>query len=469
MSLSPTVSSRFRRREQLDDSEAPAPIQRERRSGRSRGFDINAGVRVAARDREGRERLLRYCARAPLSLERLRRSRERTEPQARAHSSKNAALSPPPDPAFEPSSRIPRAEPLKRVHDVDALACPCGGRLRFIALILDADSRPGHPRDSRPAEPPASDCQSTLARLSRRLTPRSPRSAPDRSNPATASPSEPTRVCAENGIEINYSTLENASCPGVLDQVIAVYANGALCYSAIWSAGLGCENEVRTWRDDYGETIATLYNVFDRSSGTAYDSFRCEGGEAYDFPRPSGVPLELVPFESAAACTEGRCSRAPGSCDVDSECPAHIPRCATAVNQCVVCLTDADCPAEQPLYTSGFEGGSACVGCVTHDDCAAGTYCMSNLINGTCETPDCENEPGLYTACSECRAERCTVPGEACADPFDAYVECNEQLCASNPEGCPGCDKGELGCAHQACEAAQYEVYECLETCTLCD
>jgi len=29
---------------------------------------------------------------------------------------------------------------LKRVYDIDALACPCGGRLRFIALILDADA-----------------------------------------------------------------------------------------------------------------------------------------------------------------------------------------------------------------------------------------------------------------------------------------------------------------------------------------
>jgi hypothetical protein len=37
------------------------------------------------------------------------------------------------------SSRIPWAELLKRVHDVDALACPCGGRLRFIALILEPE------------------------------------------------------------------------------------------------------------------------------------------------------------------------------------------------------------------------------------------------------------------------------------------------------------------------------------------
>jgi hypothetical protein len=38
-----------------------------RRARSSRGFDIHAGVSVSADDREGRERLLRYCARPPLS------------------------------------------------------------------------------------------------------------------------------------------------------------------------------------------------------------------------------------------------------------------------------------------------------------------------------------------------------------------------------------------------------------------
>ena len=35
------------------------------------GFNLHAGVRIEADDRVGRERLLRYCMRAPLSLERL--------------------------------------------------------------------------------------------------------------------------------------------------------------------------------------------------------------------------------------------------------------------------------------------------------------------------------------------------------------------------------------------------------------
>ena len=36
----------------------------------------------------------------------------------------------------EPSTRIDWAELLKRVYDVDALACPCGGRLKFAARAI---------------------------------------------------------------------------------------------------------------------------------------------------------------------------------------------------------------------------------------------------------------------------------------------------------------------------------------------
>jgi len=54
-----------------DDMALPVPSRSDRRGGHSRGFDVHAGVVVSASDREGRERLLRYCARPPLWLERL--------------------------------------------------------------------------------------------------------------------------------------------------------------------------------------------------------------------------------------------------------------------------------------------------------------------------------------------------------------------------------------------------------------
>ena len=55
----------------------------------------------------------------------------------------------------ESSTRIDWAELLKRVHDVDALACPCGGRLKFVALILDEDpARAIHESLHLASEPP---------------------------------------------------------------------------------------------------------------------------------------------------------------------------------------------------------------------------------------------------------------------------------------------------------------------------
>jgi hypothetical protein len=233
----------------------PVPSKSARRGGTDRGFDLHAGVVVSAADREGSERLLRYCARPPLSLERLRslpdgrvayalrkpwgkqthrvmtplqflarlvalvppprhplirfhgvfapRSclRARVIPRSSSGSPSAASCSESgkttgrsaraparvrgaategqsapsaaavaqaplssvalaaaaveakelvsaPDPrvrAFPDAlglglgSRIPWAELLKRVYNVDALDCSCGGRLRFIALILESD------------------------------------------------------------------------------------------------------------------------------------------------------------------------------------------------------------------------------------------------------------------------------------------------------------------------------------------
>jgi hypothetical protein len=68
-------------------------------------------------------------------------STENRAPPARSASDAAAILAGPragpDDRDLAACSRIPWAELLKRVHDVDALACPCGGRLRFIALILE--------------------------------------------------------------------------------------------------------------------------------------------------------------------------------------------------------------------------------------------------------------------------------------------------------------------------------------------
>jgi hypothetical protein len=92
-------------------------------------------------------------------------------PDATTTSPTSAVMSAPGEPRFG-FARIDWAALLKRVYDVDALACSCGGRLRFISLILEAEvarhileslglpsepppiarARSPDPRDAEPAE-----------------------------------------------------------------------------------------------------------------------------------------------------------------------------------------------------------------------------------------------------------------------------------------------------------------------------
>jgi hypothetical protein len=159
------------------------------------GFSVDASVRIAAGDRVGRERLLRYCARPPFALDRLH---ERDPEHLLYESAKQgpggnglqiltplqlldrlAALVPPPRVhrhryfgVFAPSSplrtavtalapgattappapiAVPAAAPahrravryawamlLARIYEVFPLRCPrCGAAMRIIAFITD--------------------------------------------------------------------------------------------------------------------------------------------------------------------------------------------------------------------------------------------------------------------------------------------------------------------------------------------
>ena len=161
------------------------------------GFSVDTSMRIAAVDRAGHERLLRYCARPPFALDRLRELDpehllyERTKPgpggtgsllltppqlldrlaalipPPRAHRHRyygvlapNAPLraavtalapvavptppAPPPDPpTAEPAparaARYAWALLLARIYEVFPLVCPlCGAEMRIIAFITDA-------------------------------------------------------------------------------------------------------------------------------------------------------------------------------------------------------------------------------------------------------------------------------------------------------------------------------------------
>ena len=161
------------------------------------GFSVDGSVRIEAADRAGRERLLRYCARPPFALDRLREldperllydehqtrsGRERPAAPDAAGAARPprrpgaAAARPPPpllrragtpltaarcghrpragrgdltartadpppaaEPAHRRAARYAWALLLARIYEVFPLVCPhCGGAMRIIAFITDA-------------------------------------------------------------------------------------------------------------------------------------------------------------------------------------------------------------------------------------------------------------------------------------------------------------------------------------------
>ena len=203
-----------------------APRRRSTSTGDVAGFSVHARSAVRQGDRAGRERLLKYCLRPPFAERQLSETEDgriafelntartggRTHlvleplrflrrvawliPPPKQHQTRYAGvlapaaklrpevvpeppvvaairgppegLSPGSAPASQARRRLDWARLLDRVHEIDALACPCGGRLRPIAAILDPKiirkilehlGVPADPPKLRPARAPPGDVQ----------------------------------------------------------------------------------------------------------------------------------------------------------------------------------------------------------------------------------------------------------------------------------------------------------------------
>jgi hypothetical protein len=111
------------------------------------GFSVDAGVCIQTHDRAALERLLRYCARPPFAMERLRKegatlvyryAKQHSEPNSDKRSARVDELTLTP---LELVERI--AALIARIYEVFPLLCPiCGGHMRIIAFIThSADIR----------------------------------------------------------------------------------------------------------------------------------------------------------------------------------------------------------------------------------------------------------------------------------------------------------------------------------------
>ena len=152
---------------------------------------------------------------------------------------------------------------------------------------------------------------------------------------------------------------------------------------------------------------------------------------------------------------------APGTCSVDTDCPAQSPLCLG--NKCAKCATDADCvgrtgPAcaasglcvgcTANKYCTGVAATcntatSQCVGCVQRSDCAGACLTCTNgactpvkgqddsstsMCAGTCDSAGtCKSKKGqtCLTVAAGCAA------GTTCADGY-----CCDKACTGSCEAC---------------------------------
>ena len=171
--------------------EDPEARKEPRFSASFNGFDVHCAVRVAAKGDEGRERLIRYCARPPFSLERIEELKDgrigylmKTSRRGRTHRvmtpmefmGRLAILVPPP------------FYPLVRYHGV------FGARSKWRPLVTMKPPSGARPKKAKPCPDPAAEAQPADAAPVATLTSTQPveaasPSAPPAAAPATASAS----------------------------------------------------------------------------------------------------------------------------------------------------------------------------------------------------------------------------------------------------------------------------------------
>jgi hypothetical protein len=185
--LQHTIRSRvlrhFRRHSLLEPHEAEDMLSWDHGGG----FSLDASVRIEATDREGLERLIRYCARPPFALERLHLVRDRSD--------QILYLLPKPDPAGRTALRLSALEFLDRLATI--LPPPRIHRHRYHGVF--APNAPLRPLvTARTQEDNALVAQVSGSGLSLPTTPAVsvPKSEAAPPQPTCATPSRPSRWAA---------------------------------------------------------------------------------------------------------------------------------------------------------------------------------------------------------------------------------------------------------------------------------
>lgn len=137
-----------------------------------------------------------------------------------------------------------------------------------------------------------------------------------------------------------------------------------------------------------------------------------------------------------------------GSCDASSECPAGLPICELAENECRLCMSSDEC-VERGDGLGVCAGSGRCVECEQSIDCPAGQPICGDSECGACEDDDeCEARDPQAPVCDGGACRGCESAAD-CTDP-------SAPICDPGSGVCRGCQAhGE--CASGVCDSAAAE------------
>ncbi|MBK8253578.1 MAG: hypothetical protein IPK82_13035 [Polyangiaceae bacterium] len=182
----------------------------------------------------------------------------------------------------------------------------------------------------------------------------------------------------------------------------------------------------------------------------------CSNGSPQSSPEAMGTQCAGGVCNDAGVCVE---------CLSDADCPANEPTCDVGANNCVpATCTDGD---KNGTETDVDCGGGVCSPCDVGDDCQQGSDCTSGVCGGgdTCAAPECNdnvkngdetdvdcgdvcpNQCGPGQGCNidnDCEGDDCTGQGGTCVPNCNDEVKNNAETDVDCGGGaCDGCDIGQ--------------------------
>lgn len=293
----------------------------------------------------------------------------------------------------------------------------------------------------------------------------------------SATCADPTPICDATAL-LCRACSSNADCSGGTPECATTGANSGDC--VICTANANCPPA--TPRCTTGNTCVQCLSAADCGGDTPICNAGVCHACASDANCGGTTPACEVwgacgqcSATNGTACTGGTgvCDYPSGTCvacEFNSDCSGSSPTCNTTTHTCKPCATNADCagnPGGQACQTTGMKAGS-CVICAVDSDCptmaapkcdTTANECVACLTSADCSgaTPEC-NSSNLCVGCLT--SADCSGATPVCDPTSSQCKACQNDYAMTNP--------GPLSCPTAALGACQPAATALAGQCALC-